>query len=453
MSSSSDDGEKAYALAMKHSQSGNLEASLKWARKALSIDPTLTKAKILLTSLERGHMPGHAESTGTSSGVNGGANGSEGVKKRSTTASTSSSSANGTSAAPKQREYTKEQLQVVARVNEAGRKNDYYGVLMLSKSDDPDENAIKKGYRKLALQLHPDKNGAPGADEAFKVVSKAFTILSDADKKAIYDRYGGDPDARGGGRSAASAASPFGGSQAFRSYGNGMGGGVEIDPNDLFNMFFGGGMGNGFGGTTFSFGGPGVNVHHFGRQGFNAARQGRQGRRGAQTAESSPMLLQLLPILLLGLFSLLSYAPQLFGTAEPTFSWSPQGSYRLARTTPTHNVKYYVDQTDWHTHPWVAAIAKASAAGLNVDAAIQAEASRAETKLEGFERKVENSYKNVLYNDCERRREYQARRIQAAQGTLFGIGADREAEQRIRAETYDSCERLRDFGVNFGVTV
>lgn len=290
------------------------------------------------------------------------------------------------------------------------------------------------------------------------VVSKAFTILSDADKRAMYDRYGGDPDSRGGGGMGGGAASSAGfrGAPGFRAYGSGMGGmGAEIDPNDLFNMFFGGGMGNGFGGTSFSFGGPGgVHMHQFGGPGTAYARQARQGTRNRQTNDSpTPVLLQLLPLIILGLFSLLSYAPTLFSTPDPLYSWSPQGSYRLARQTPTHNVKYYVDQTSWHTHPWVAAAAKLNTGSQSADPAVQAEANRAASKLQGFERRVENQYKNVLYDDCQRRREYQARRIQAAQGTLFGIGADRDAEQRIRGERYDSCERLRDFNINYDLTI
>lgn len=127
-------------------------------------------------------------------------------------------------------------------------------------------NSAKVHCPQLALQLHPDKNGAPGADEAFKselpppcplssltyalaivVVSKAFQILSDSDKRAAYDESGGDPDSR-------ASASP-----SFTRAGPGGGGfDGEISPEELFNMFFGGGMGSGagFGQTGFTtFGG------------------------------------------------------------------------------------------------------------------------------------------------------------------------------------------------------
>jgi DnaJ-class molecular chaperone len=79
------------------------------------------------------------------------------------------------------------------------------------------------------------------------VVSRAFQILSDAEKKAKYDRFGGDPDNRFG-PGAAPSASPFTG--FARSSGPGRGGPMfddEISPEELFNRFFGGGGGGGFG--------------------------------------------------------------------------------------------------------------------------------------------------------------------------------------------------------------
>lgn len=149
--SSPEDAIKAYDLAMKHSASGNLEGALKWARKAISIDPTLSRAKVLVTSLEKGHMPGHSgpSASTSSSSMNGHASSNgpaDGMRKRGAGSPSNGDATN--SAAPK-REYTKEQAKVVAQVNKAGREHDYYAVLLLKKEDSPDENAIKKGYRKV----------------------------------------------------------------------------------------------------------------------------------------------------------------------------------------------------------------------------------------------------------------------------------------------------------------
>ena len=67
-------------------------------------------------------------------------------------------------------------------------KRDYYEVLGVSR--DATEGAIKRAFRKLAFQCHPDRNREDGAEARFKEVNEAYEVLSDADKRAAYDRYG-----------------------------------------------------------------------------------------------------------------------------------------------------------------------------------------------------------------------------------------------------------------------
>lgn len=101
-------------------------------------------------------------------------------------------------------------------------KRDYYEVLGVAK--DADAEDVKKAYRKLARQYHPDVNKETGAEEKFKEVKEAYDVLSDSQKRAQYDRFGHQDPNQGFGQG------------GFDS--SGMGG-----FGDIFDMFFGGGGG------------------------------------------------------------------------------------------------------------------------------------------------------------------------------------------------------------------
>jgi DnaJ-class molecular chaperone len=113
---------------------------------------------------------------------------------------------------------------------------DPYSILGVSKG--ADEKAIKSAYRKLAKELHPDKNkDNPKAAERFSDVTRAYDLLSDAQRRGAYDR--GEIDENGQPRS------PFGGGSPFGAGGPGQGGGFDfaggIDLGDIFDGLFGGG--------------------------------------------------------------------------------------------------------------------------------------------------------------------------------------------------------------------
>src|SRR3989440_1077006 len=114
----------------------------------------------------------------------------------------------------------------------AAKKRDYYEVLGLARNASEEE--VKRAYRKLAVQFHPDKNpDDPHAEEKFKQLGEAYDVLMDPDKRAAYDRFG---------------------HAAFAQGGAGFGGGGFHDPFEIFREVFGGG---GFGGGIFEtfFGG------------------------------------------------------------------------------------------------------------------------------------------------------------------------------------------------------
>ena len=109
----------------------------------------------------------------------------------------------------------------------ATMKRDYYEVLSVERTATDAE--IKTSYRKLAMQFHPDRNpNNPQAEEKFKECSEAYAVLSDADKRAAYDRFGHQAVGGAGGGNPFAGGSPFGG-----------GGFQQGDLGDIFGDLFG----------------------------------------------------------------------------------------------------------------------------------------------------------------------------------------------------------------------
>ena len=105
-------------------------------------------------------------------------------------------------------------------------KRDYYEVLGVSKSATEDD--IKRAYRKLAKQYHPDINKEPGAADKFKEVNEAYEVLSDPQKRQNYDQFG---------------FAGMDGMNGMGGFGNFSGAGFD-DLGDIFSSFFGGGFGS-----------------------------------------------------------------------------------------------------------------------------------------------------------------------------------------------------------------
>lgn len=124
-------------------------------------------------------------------------------------------------------------------------KRDYYDILGVSKSASAGD--IKKAYRKLALEWHPDRNKSAAATEKFKEITEAYEILSDPKKRETYDQFG--HSAFDGSGAAAGAGGPFGsayqsGPFTYTYTTQGGGGGFDFggfsDPFEIFEQFFGG---------------------------------------------------------------------------------------------------------------------------------------------------------------------------------------------------------------------
>ena len=129
---------------------------------------------------------------------------------------------------------------------------DYYKTLGVEKNASKDD--IKKAFRKLAHEHHPDKTkGDPASSAKFKEASEAYTVLSDDSKRTQYDRFGSAGPGMGGGGGYGGQGG-FGGFNAqdfngfdFSQFTQGAGGqgGVEFDLGDIFGDLFGGGRGRG----------------------------------------------------------------------------------------------------------------------------------------------------------------------------------------------------------------
>ncbi|KAF9390409.1 hypothetical protein CPB97_009370 [Podila verticillata] len=362
-----DEALRCLEIGRRHLNSGNFASARKFGGKSIALFPT-PEAKQFLAKVDREEASA-SPSTGSSSSFSGSTNPS------STPSSTKSSPNPGSSEfgsssrpnsvpprprstpvehKPAERDYTPEQVAAVKAIRSSG--GDFYKVLGVGK--DANESEIKKAYRKLALQMHPDKNGAPGADEAFKIVSKAFTVLSDPQKRAIFDQHGPDEGKSSGVNY--DRANPTGhgfGGGGMHSM-NGFG--EEISPEELFNMFFGGGQ---FGGSFHSatFAGPGFGARQFGARQQRTQTQHRQQRQhphqaggdGATSGLSS--LIQILPLILLFIISMSSSlfsdsdssssaSSSGLNSATPEFSLASHGSYKSPRFTNAHNVPYFVNE-------------------------------------------------------------------------------------------------------------
>ncbi len=115
-------------------------------------------------------------------------------------------------------------------------KRDYYEVLGVGKSASADE--LKKAYRTMARKHHPDVDKSPGANEKFKEINEAYQVLSDPQKKQMYDQMGHSAFEPGaGGFGGGAGQGPF---QYQWSSQGGQGFEGFSDPFDIFEMFFGG---------------------------------------------------------------------------------------------------------------------------------------------------------------------------------------------------------------------
>ncbi|KAJ2898689.1 Chaperone protein dnaJ [Coemansia aciculifera] len=408
-----DEAARALDIAQKKRLAGDTAGALRIARKSHSLYPTTLSEK-LIAEYEKSQIPATEEEEEEEQ---------QQQQPDSELRSRASAKPKGTTSSEdtNKRTHTPQQLAAVRAVISA--KHDYYKVLGAERSATDAE--LKRAYRRSALLFHPDKNFAPGADEAFKLVAHAFTILSDADKRAHYDRFG---VADKSSDYASTAAAQH--QQQYRGRRQAAGGGGfddEISPEDLFNMFFGGGAGNGRFGVQF---GPNVrfaqNVqaanNHFRRQQTDDDDSSERSLRSA--------CMQFVPLVfLVFLFFGSSLLSILLGSnSMPSYAFTespPQ--YTQQRHTRLRKVSYWVDPAEFaRSYP------------------PRKDAGYSFRDVRYFENEVEAQYVSQLQLKCRQEKEQKRLEIYKAQG-WFGIGNDRVKLEAAINMPLPACEELKRF--------
>jgi DnaJ family protein B protein 12 len=281
-------------------------------------------------------------------------------------------------------ESNKEHLEAVRRIKKC---KDYYEILRVSK--DATDSDIRKAYKKLALQLHPDKNKCPGAAEAFKAIGNAAAILTDPEKRKQYDMYGSEEERRQQSQRHAH------GSYRENSYTRGFE--ADYTAGELFSMFFGG------------FPNQNVYMRRGGR--WQHAKNHTQSRE--QQASGYGMFLQMLTIIFLIVVSM-----SCFFISDPIYSLHSSSKFPVQRKTLNLRVPYYVKENFHTEYPG---------------------------RLRRFEITVEKEYVTNLRHSCYREKNYRETMVRKARN--FG---DRDLFQKAQNIRMPSCDALHELQAQGG---
>lgn len=215
--------------------------------------------------------------------------------------------------------YPEEHLKSIREIKS---RKDYYDVLGVDKSCLVED--IRRAYKKLSLKVHPDKNKAPGADEAFKIVSKAFKCLSNEESRLQYDQIGlveefefnHQSEMRRRGRRRARYG-------YFED---------DLNPDEIFKSFFFGSQGNAY------------QVPRAHRPSRNASQQGE---RDFHVGRGLNFIAMLYFILVLVFLILICYP-----FPEPDYSLQKTPTYQVLKVTENKGIEYFVKTSEFdHQFP------------------------------------------------------------------------------------------------------
>uniref|UniRef100_A0ACD5TA68 Uncharacterized protein n=2 Tax=Avena sativa TaxID=4498 RepID=A0ACD5TA68_AVESA len=222
--------------------------------------------------------------------------------------------------------YTEENVRVVRDI----RKNkDYYAILGVDRSCSLEE--IKKAYRRLSLKIHPDKNKAPGAEDAFKMVSKAFKCLGNDQSRKTYDQTGAleghefnDQYSNSNVMRQRTARRRRQTRNSFYNYEE------DLDPDEIFRSFFYGTHDNSY-------------RAHNAYRARGTGRQEQQRREHPVQGGSVMNLTVLMHVAVILFFVLCAFIP----VWQPEYALQRTYNYPMPKVTEKHGVEYFVSKQDF----------------------------------------------------------------------------------------------------------
>ncbi|KAJ1692110.1 hypothetical protein LUZ63_008808 [Rhynchospora breviuscula] len=294
MDGNKDEAFRCIKIAESALQSGDKQCALKFVKIAKRLDPTILADHILSAT----------ESSDTSEPTPASVRANHPTPHRTDQPETSAN-------------YSDEHVRVVREI----RKNkDYYAILGVEKSSSAEE--IKRAYKKLSLKVHPDKNKVPGAEEAFKSVSKAFNCLNNEQSRRNYDQTGNEnynytlQNENFARRRARRTGRDF-----FEE---------ELDPDEIFRSFF-------FG----SQGGVYHRRNHYRQRNYNANPTPNPNLNPNPADVQNAVLLIVLICILF--FFIMASIPFM----EPVYSLQKSHAYHIAKATEDRGVEYFVKREDF----------------------------------------------------------------------------------------------------------